>query len=103
MTQDADDQTVDLADLEDLAKSDKRPPKAKTYRIRLDKLKYDVSKPGMTGAEILALAGKTPVTHLLSQKFRGGVVEAIAPTQFVDFRNPGVERFQTIATDPTEG
>jgi len=93
----------EIADLEDLAKAGKKPPKAKAYRIRIDKTKYDVNAPGLTGAEILALAGKNPTTHLLSQKIHGGAVVPIVGPQYVSFTEPGIERFQTIALDPTEG
>ena len=33
----------------------------------------------------------------------GGQVEPIAADKVVDFRKPGIERFQTLALDPTEG
>jgi hypothetical protein len=57
----------------------------------------------MTGREILALVGKTPEKYLLSQKLHGGVVEPIKPDQVVEFHRHAIERFQTLALDPTEG
>jgi hypothetical protein len=57
----------------------------------------------MTGREILALVKKTPETYLLSQKFRGGLVESIGADQVVEFHRHQIERFQTLARDPTEG
>lgn len=92
-----------LIDLEEWAKAGKDPKPAKVYRIRIDKEKKDVTVPTMTGRQILALVGKTPETHMLSQKIRGGGVEPVGADQPVRFDRPGVERFQTLALDPTEG
>jgi hypothetical protein len=93
----------ELIDLEEWAKAGKKPKPAKVYRIRIDKEKKDVTVPSMDGRQILALVGKTPETHMLSQKMRGGAVEPIKADQTVKFDLPGIERFQTLALDPTEG
>lgn len=93
----------ELIDLEEWAKAGKRPKQAKVYRIRIDKDKKDVKVPSMTGRQILALVGKTPDTHMLSQKIRGAGVEPVSADETVRFDKPGVERFQTLALDPTEG
>lgn len=94
----------EVIDLEEYARSGRKPPRAKTYRIRIDKAKYDVSVPSMTGREILTLAGKTPVERfMLSQKLHGGQVKPIGLDEAVDFTAPGVERFMTLAKDQTEG
>src|SRR5262245_5297728 len=90
----------EVVDLEQYAKADRPVPH---YRIRIDKEYYVVERPAMTGREILRLAGKTPETHMLSQKLRSGQSIPIAPDQKVDFTAPGIERFQTLALDPTEG
>ena len=93
----------EIIDLEEWAKNDKKPRRAKKYVIRIDKTKYTVEVHEMTGTQILALAGKTPKAYQLSQKFRGGRVEVIKPEQTVEFYKHQVERFQTLALDPTEG
>jgi hypothetical protein len=93
----------ELIDLEEWVKARKEPRKAKRYRIRIDKEKFVVSVHEMTGTEILGLVGKTPDKYLLSQKFHGGRVEPIKPDQEVEFHRCEVERFQTLAKDPTEG
>src|SRR6185312_11545755 len=64
----------ELIDLEEWAKASKEPKRAKSYVIRIDKTKYTVHVHQMTGAEILALAGKKPDAYQLSQKFHGGRV-----------------------------
>lgn len=93
----------ELIDLEQWAKAGKKPQRAKRYRIRIDKEYKEVTVHSMTGREILALVGKTPEKYLLSQKFRGGVVEPIKPDQVVEFHHHAIERFQTLALDSTEG
>src|ERR1700733_13228965 len=92
-----------IIDLEEWAKADKKPRRAKRYRIRIDKEYKVVEVHSMTGRQILALVGKTPETYLLSQKFRGGRVEPISENEVVEFHRHQIERFQTLALDPTEG
>lgn len=93
----------EIVDLEEWAKAGKKPTKAKRYRIRIDKDYVVVEVHSMTGRQILALVGKTPETYLLSQKFKGGRVEPIKAEQVVVFHVHHIERFQTLALDPTEG
>jgi hypothetical protein len=93
----------EIIDIEEFAKKKIKPPHARGYRIRIDKEYKEVHVPVMTGRQILALVGKTPETYLLSQKLHGGQVIPIGADQRVDFRHPGIERFQTLALDPTEG
>jgi hypothetical protein len=93
----------EIIDLEEWAKADRKPKRAKRYRIRIDKEYKVVEVHFMTGREILALVKKTPETYLLSQKFRGGLVESIGADQVVEFHRHQIERFQTLARDPTEG
>ena len=93
----------ELIDLEEWVKAGKKPCKAKSYRIRIDKEKFTVHVHQMTGKEILGLVNKTPDKYLLSEKFRGGRVEPIAPDQEVEFHRCEVERFQTLSKEPTEG
>lgn len=93
----------ELIDLEEWAKADKKPKRAKKYRIRIDKEYKVVEVHSMKGREILGLVGKTPETYLLSQKFRGGRVEPVGADQVVEFHLHQIERFQTLALDPTEG
>jgi hypothetical protein len=93
----------ELIDLEEWAEAGKEPKKAKRYRLRIDKQHYVVEVHEMTGGQILGLAGKTPETYQLSQKLHGGHIEPVAADQVVKFHVHKVERFQTLALDPTEG
>jgi hypothetical protein len=93
----------EIIDIEEHAKHGKTPPHARGYRIRIDKDYKTVHVPTMTGRQILGLVDKTPEKYLLSQKFHGGQVVPIGADEIVDFRRHGIERFQTLALDPTEG
>jgi hypothetical protein len=93
----------EIIDLEAWAKADKKPRRAKGYRIRIDKEYKEVTVHSMDGRQILALVKKTPETYMLSQKFRGGRVEPVGADQVVVFHHHQIERFQTLALDPTEG
>ena len=93
----------EIIDLEQWAKANKKPRRAKGYRIRIDKEYKVVEVDSMTGRQILALVGKTPETYLLSEKFRGGRVEPVSADQVVEFHRHEIERFQTLARDATEG
>jgi hypothetical protein len=93
----------EIIDLEEWAKADRKPLRAKGYRIRIDKQYEVVHVHSMTGRQILALVGKTPETYLLSQKLRGGRVEPIKADEVIEFYHHQIERFQTLALDPTEG
>lgn len=96
---------VEIIDIEEHSKHHgDKPPKARRYIIRVDREKFTVEVPGMTGREILTLAGKTPPErYLLNQKFKHGQVKPIGLDEFVDFTAPGVERFTTLPKDQTEG
>lgn len=94
----------DVIDIEDYSKSGKPVPLAKKYIIRIDKTKYEVTKPTITGRELLILAGKQPVERFaVYEKRKGGGTERIALDQAVDLRQPGLERFVTLPLDQTEG
>ena len=93
----------EMIDLEEWAKAGREPRRARRYRIRIDKQYFVVEVHSMTGAQILALAGKAPQGYMLSQKLRGGRVEPIESGQTVEFHRHQIERFQTLARDAQEG
>lgn len=99
------DEVVDeTVDLEEYAASGRRPPRAKRYRIRIDREHYVVDVPSMKGRELLRLAGKTPPEQwMITQKLHGGEVKKIGLDEKVDFTAPGVERLMTLPLDQTEG
>lgn len=95
-----------IIDLEMLAKAQQHAPPftpGTRYRIRIDKQQFVVSVDHMTGADILALVGKTPETHRLDMKLHGGATQKIEATQIVYLTAPGIEKFMTLPLDQTDG
>ncbi len=100
----ASDEIVDLVDIEECGKANRKPPNARQYRIRIDKQRHVVDVPAMTGQELLVLAEKTPPErYTISQKMHGGQSHVIDLNEEADFTAPGVERFMTLPLDQTEG
>jgi hypothetical protein len=94
----------EIVDIEEFAKSGKKPPHARKYRIRIDKEKYVVEVPSMAGKELLVLAGKNPPErYMIVQRLQDGQTKRIGLDGIADFTAPGVERFMTLPLDQTEG
>jgi len=94
---------VEVVDIEIFAPMNQKPPRAKSYRIRIDKQYELVVKRHIDGTEILKLVGKAPDKWRLHQKLHGGVMMEIAPEQVVDLGERGIERFVTMETCQTDG
>jgi hypothetical protein len=95
----------ELIDIEEFSKQNSgKRPKAKKYRIRVDKVHIVVDTASLLGRKILELAGKTPPDRwMLTQVFRHGEFRPIGLDDSVDVTAPGVERFTTLPKDQTEG
>jgi len=93
----------ELVVLEEYAKTNRKPPKAKHYKIRVDKQEFTVDVPSMMGQQILELADKTPPNRFKLFKIVHGTRVQIALTETVDFTELGIERFTTLPLDQTEG
>jgi hypothetical protein len=104
LAQPSEDLLHDEIDIEEYAKRGERPPRARRYRIRIDRERFVVTVPQMTGRELLILAGKTPPERFtITQKLRGGAVRPLGLDEPASFTEPGVERFMTLPLDQTEG
>ncbi|WP_439571502.1 multiubiquitin domain-containing protein [Sphingomonas sp.] len=74
------------------------------YVIHIDKKEYELSDPTPTGAQLLRLAGKTPVDQFAIYLRQAGQQPRRIPLkEHVDLRTHGVERFVTLPLDQTEG
>lgn len=93
----------ELVVIEEYAQRGETPPRARLYRVRIDKGPYEFANPDPTGEQILEQAKKTSAGWKLYQVFRGHQPVPVAPTDHVNLRAPGVERFVTVPKDPTEG
>lgn len=95
---------IDLVDVEEYGKAGKPVPRAKQYRIRIDKEYYFVHSVSLTGRQLLVLAGKQPPENYeIRQKVRGGELRKIGLDEDACFDAPGVERYVTLPLDQTEG
>jgi hypothetical protein len=93
-----------IVDIEEYSRTGKKPPRARHYRIRIDKKQYVVDTPHPTGRELLTLAGKTPPEKwILRQIFRNGPAVPIGLDQKVDLTTAGVEKFSTMPKDIADG
>lgn len=97
------EEILDEIDVEEFAKAGRPIPRARRYRIRIDRELKVVDQPVVTGRFVLGLVGKTPEGYLLSQRLRGGHVQEVGADEEVDLRAAGVERFMTLKRDPQEG
>lgn len=97
------DETAELVDLEEQAKTGKPAPPAKQYAFRVDRQRVVVDNPEISGADILAKVNKTPQEYKLYKHVKGNQPVQIDPNQIVDLREPGLERFTTMPRDTTEG
>jgi len=95
---------LEVIDIEEYCKAGKHPPKNRRYRIKIDKEKYVVEEPFMTGRDLLRLAGKEPPEEYeIFQKLSGGKLIEISLNENADFTKPGIEKFVTLPLDQGEG
>lgn len=71
---------TEVADIEEYARTDRHPPKCRRYRIRIDRQRFLVDEPCLSGRELLVLARK----RRLSGPSNG------SPTQLLALMNRGV-------------
>lgn len=77
---------------------------APKFKIKIDGAMYDVSQKTMTGRELLALAGKTPIERYeISKREKGNIIKKVAYEEVVDLSDPGLEKFVTLPLDQTDG
>lgn len=86
----------EVIDIEHYSNTDKKPPKGKRYQVKVDEKTIVFDKEKVSGQELLAAAGKTPVECFsLYQKLKGCDFEKIDLTEVVDLTKPGLEQFIT--------
>jgi len=99
----AGEELLELVEVEVFAIEEKPLPRAKHYIIRVDKQKITIDKAEITGAEILALVGKTPAQFKLYEHRRHHQPKLIQPDEVVHLHAHQIERFTTMPKDTTEG
>ena len=99
----AGEELLEIVEIEVFALEEKPLPRAKHYIIRVDKQKITIDKAEITGAEILALVGKTPAQFKLYEHRRHHQPKLIPPDEVVHLHAHHIERFTTMPKDTTEG
>jgi hypothetical protein len=100
----AEDILDEIADLEEYAAMDKRPPHCRGYRIRVNRAQLEIHERTPTREEILTKAGLKPASDwTLRIKLRGGKSELVKPGERVDLRRHGIEKFKALPRDQMEG
>lgn len=93
-----------IVDIEEYAKKGEKPPKGNViYRFRVGTVHAESDQPTITGREILVKVGLIPEENRLYQKLKGNLRIPVQLTDTVDLSEPGLERFETLPLDPTEG
>lgn len=91
---------IEVIDLEAYAKSDKRPPVGKKYKVKIDNEYFIFDNQIVTGKEILEKVFKTPSEcHSLYQKLKHNDFEKIDLNEKVDLTKPGIEHFVVKAPE----
>lgn len=94
--------TTEPIDIQAYAKEGKPVPPTGPYKIRINKQFFDWPKPTISGAEIFDTAKKDPAKNAAYQ-FVLGKPQRVQLGDEVDLTTPGVERFETLPLDQTEG
>src|SRR5260221_14738895 len=71
---------VEIVDIEIYAKDNKKPPRAKKYKFRIDRDPFTVDHRIITGAKLFELANKSPTQWRMHQKLHGGQMKEIKVT-----------------------
>lgn len=80
-----------------------KPGKHQEWKFRVDKEKFQVDEPSITGRKILELAGKSPADQFLLILSGHGQPREIELDEAVDLSAPGIERFRTFQRECREG
>jgi hypothetical protein len=94
---------VEIVDIEIYARENKKPPRAKKYRFRIDREHFTVEQRIITGEKLFELAQKSPAEYRMHQKLHGGKMKEISVGDKVDLGEPGVERFATMKLTEGDG
>ncbi len=96
-----DELAADLADLEACARLGRTPPASAGYLIRLNRSHLVVTKPAVTGRELLWLARLLPAErYCLQAQFIDRGLEPLPLDANIDLRMPGLQRFEAVMCEP---
>lgn len=104
LIEEAEELIEEVVDLEECAKAGRKPPRARSYRFKVNETLCTWPKPHILGREILEQANLTPPkNYTLRQKMADGTPKRIELEETVDLREPGIEKFRAIKKGQNEG
>lgn len=87
-------QGADAVDIENFASQNKKPPKGRKYKVRVNDDKFTFDQECVSGSDILTKAGYAPIEcYALYQKLKGCDFEKISTNEKVDLTQLGIEKF----------
>jgi hypothetical protein len=90
--------------IEEFGKSGRKPPRAKGYKIRVDKEHLVFHEEWVTGRQIMVEARRLPPEkYILREIFANAPPEKIELDQKVHLRKHGVEKFRTMLKTAQDG
>lgn len=90
--------------IEEFGKSGRKPPRARGYKIRVDKEHLVFHEEWVTGRQILVEAKRLPPEkYILREIFANAPPEKIDLDQKVHLRKHGVEKFRTMLKTAQDG
>jgi hypothetical protein len=94
----------EIVEIEVYGKSGREPPRARAYRVRVDKEHLEFHEEWVTGREILEKAKRVPPEkYILREIFSNAPPEKIELDQRVHLRRHGVEKFRTMLKTAQDG
>ena len=97
-------EVIELVIIEDYCWADQPPPRARRYRIRVDKTHLEFDHEWVTGRQILEAAKLTPPEqYILREIFANAPPEKIGLDERVHLRKHGVEKFRTMKKTAQDG
>lgn len=94
---------VEIVDIEIYGKENKKPPRARKYKFRIDRDFFTVDDRIITGGRLFELAKKSPERWRMHQKLHGGQMKEITVGDKIDLGEPGIERFVTMELTQGDG
>ena len=94
----------EIIEIEVYGKSGRQAPRARGYRVRVDKEHLVFHEESVTGREILEKAKRVPPEkYILREIFSNAPPEKIELDQRVHLRRHGVEKFRTMLKTAQDG
>lgn len=94
---------IEIIDIEIYAKDNRKPPRAKKYKFRIDRAPFIVDHHIINGEKLFELAKKSPAEYRMHQKLHGGHMKKVEVGDKIDLAERGIERFATMKLSEGDG